>query len=176
MFAFSFANNAESKILIILKNGSEIETESVLFRGNQIIFYKGGNEIGLDISGVEAITSPEPEQNIPKRSYSQPAKQKQSTATSRKTSKPGTRTTKAEDMIKKHCTEKWPDNYRMQSYCTDQQREAVRKLAKGAPQDIKQEDFQKIRNKCGSKWWGNFRMQSYCEDQQIEAYRKMRGY
>jgi len=57
----SFADITNGEIIIILKNGRTIKTESVTFNNNQIIFYRNKAEIRFNISDVRAITSAEPE-------------------------------------------------------------------------------------------------------------------
>jgi hypothetical protein len=62
----------------------------------------------------------------------------------------------------------------MQSYCVDQEREAVATLeASTPPLGMVGEDFLKIRDHCATKWPDNYHMRVYCENQQVEGWQKM---
>jgi hypothetical protein len=60
---------AGDKIIIELRNKTKITTESVLFEGNQLIFYKKGNKIGVDITDVRAITAEVEDENVLQTGY-----------------------------------------------------------------------------------------------------------
>lgn len=69
------------------------------------------------------------------------------------------------------CQKDWPADFRMQSYCLDQQREAVTALQRRTMASPEQ---QTIRGKCAKDWPADFRMRDYCETQQLEALAKLR--
>jgi len=77
------------------------------------------------------------------------------------------------DIIKTNCYEKWPNNYRMQKYCTDREIAALKKLKNGCPSDIPGSVFNKIRNNCVREWPDNYRMRVYCEKQELKAWRQL---
>jgi len=80
----------------------------------------------------------------------------------------------AEAIIRTHCAQEWPDDFRMRAYCEEQQREGLKQLRKGRPSDISEIDFKTVRTKCAQEWQTDFRMRAYCEEQQFEAIRKLR--
>jgi hypothetical protein len=75
----------------------------------------------------------------------------------------------AEPMIRTHCAQEWPDDFRMRKHCEDQQKTGLRALrarqATGTLADI--------RSKCATEWPDDFRMRDYCEKQQIEALQEL---
>ena len=82
--------------------------------------------------------------------------------------------------IRTFCEEKWATDYRMVSYCIEQQTKAVTKLrAIMRPfEDISPEEAIKLPQAqmfgtCSEKWGSNFRMILYCYEQQEAAYRKL---
>lgn len=77
------------------------------------------------------------------------------------------------DIIKNNCQKEWPNDYRMQKFCIDQQKDALQKLRAGRPSDIPKDVFKKIRNKCSRKWKNDFRMVLFCEIQEFEAWRQL---
>ena len=78
-------------------------------------------------------------------------------------------------IIKRFCTAQWPNDFRMQEYCENQQSDAViNTLSKGAPSDVPNGTFQTIRSQCVQQWADDFRMREYCENQQIQSYRRLR--
>ncbi|MDY6791548.1 MAG: hypothetical protein SWH54_09790 [Thermodesulfobacteriota bacterium] len=77
------------------------------------------------------------------------------------------------DIIKNNCQKEWPNDYRMQKFCIDQQKDALKKLRAGRPADIPKDIFIKIRNKCSRKWKNDFRMVLFCERQECEAWRQL---
>lgn len=80
----------------------------------------------------------------------------------------------ANDVIRKHCKTKWPDDFRMRAYCEQQQKEAVEKLKAGKPKDIRQEEYAVVQKKCAAKWPEDYRMRHYCEEQQFEGVRELK--
>lgn len=79
----------------------------------------------------------------------------------------------ADDIIEQHCGRQWPDDFSMQAYCLDQQRQAVVKLREGGPVDIPDEVFNSIRLKCANEWPDDYSMRVYCEEQQVTAFRRV---
>ena len=78
-------------------------------------------------------------------------------------------------VIRKYCKAQWTNDYQMQLYCVNKQKEAVRKLKKGIPSGFPYHVFGKIRSKCGQEWREDYEMREYCEKQQMKAYRSLRG-
>lgn len=79
----------------------------------------------------------------------------------------------AEQVIRQHCEQQWPNDYQMRSYCTNQQREALAILKQGRPHDIPEEVFAEVRNKCTADWPNDYAMRQYCEKQQFDSYREL---
>jgi hypothetical protein len=80
----------------------------------------------------------------------------------------------SEHVIQAHCEEQWPEDFSMRAYCIRQQREAVRALKRGGPEDIPGETFGRIRTACATQWANDYSMRVYCEKQQVEAYREIK--
>ena len=79
----------------------------------------------------------------------------------------------AEEIIREHCEQEWPEDFQMRAYCIDEQEKALESLRHGAPKDLPAEVFARIRRKCAAEWTTDFNMQHYCEQEQLEAYRKL---
>ena len=73
-------------------------------------------------------------------------------------------------IIEQKCAAEWPNDFRMRSYCQDQQRQGVAALSQGRPQAVSQDAYAIIRGKCAQEWPQDFKMRSYCESQQYEGY------
>jgi len=71
--------------------------------------------------------------------------------------------------IRSKCANKWPNDFRMQQYCREQQTEAFYTLRSRRMTGT----LARIREECARKWPDDFRMRNYCEEQQIEAYRNL---
>jgi hypothetical protein len=80
----------------------------------------------------------------------------------------------ADKVIKKNCEKEWPDDFHMQGYCIDKQRNGVKVLQKGKPTDIPQKQFESIRKKAALEWPDDFHMRAYEEEKQFKALRKLR--
>ncbi len=65
----------------------------------------------------------------------------------KRTSASGDDYSDAEQVIRRHCKQAYPDDYNMRNFCTKQQREALVVLKQGRPRDIPEEEFAQIRNK-----------------------------
>lgn len=72
-------------------------------------------------------------------------------------------------MIRSHCADEWPDDFRMRKYCEDQQYEGLRALRAREMTG----PLAKIRSKCASEWPDDFKMREYCEKQQLKALREL---
>jgi len=72
-------------------------------------------------------------------------------------------------MIRSHCAQEWPDDFKMRKYCEDQQYKGLRALRKRQMTGA----LAKIRSKCATEWPGDFKMRDYCEKQQLEAFREL---
>ncbi len=91
---------------------------------------------------------------------------------------PAAAATQAEEsVLQPYCKEKWPDNYEMQSFCIDQQRDAVKALSRrnASTESVPPDVFTRVRTYCVSKWPRNYEMRDFCEGQQLEAYHKLQG-
>lgn len=81
----------------------------------------------------------------------------------------------ANQTIEQKCAEEWPNDFRMRSYCQEQQREGIAALGRGRPASVSQEAFVIIRGKCAEEWPRDFKMRAYCESQQYEGYHALQG-
>jgi len=79
-------------------------------------------------------------------------------------------------LLKRHCDEKWPGNFRMQRYCIDRQEDAIKHLIKLFEKHGTRPIYIQIHDLCEAKWRFsstqddvNWRMMAYCIDRQIEA-------
>jgi hypothetical protein len=68
--------------------------------------------------------------------------------------------------IEARCASRWKANPEMQTYCRDQQREALAALQQRSMTTTEQ---QTIRLKCRADWPDDFHMQKYCEDERLKA-------
>jgi hypothetical protein len=82
-------------------------------------------------------------------------------------------TDNSEEILRRHCEQKWPDNFPMQAHCRKQEREAFAELQALQAKDVPGGIFNEIRRSCASKWPDNFTMRLHCERQQLEAYREI---
>lgn len=81
----------------------------------------------------------------------------------------------AAQTIEQKCAEEWPNDFRMRSYCQDQQREGVAALSQGRPASVTQDAFGIIRGKCADEWPRDFKMRAYCETQQYDGYHALQA-
>lgn len=79
----------------------------------------------------------------------------------------------AEEIAKRACESRWPDDFRMRQHCTDQQRSAHRALTREPPSDVPIDVFVQIRQMCQSRWPDDFRMRLHCENQQLQSWRDL---
>ena len=81
----------------------------------------------------------------------------------------------AEQVIRRHCKNAYPDDYSMRNFCTKQQRKALVVLKQGRPRDIPEDVFVQVRNKCAAEYPEDHTMRQYCEKQQFDSYRELEG-
>ena len=81
----------------------------------------------------------------------------------------------SEKIIKEQAKKEWPDDYSMQVYYIEKQREAVKGLKNITPPDLTEAEFTSIRKKAQIEWPLDFEMQLHSEQEQIESLRKLRG-
>jgi hypothetical protein len=90
------------------------------------------------------------------------------------TSTPSQTTGATDQTIKAHCVSEWPEDFQMRAWCEDQQREGLRALAIGKPDDITQEDFAIVQDHCTKEWPDDFQMRAWCEVQQLKGIRELK--
>ena len=73
-------------------------------------------------------------------------------------------------IIEQKCANEWPNDFRMKSYCQEQQRQGVAALGQGRPEAVSQDAFVIIRGKCAQEWPTDFKMRAYCQSQQYNGY------
>ena len=81
----------------------------------------------------------------------------------------------SDDKIKNYCKNYWPDDYSMQVSCISEQRDAVKILEKGRPNDISENDFILIRKKAAEDWPDDYTMRVSQEKEQFDASRKLKN-
>jgi len=68
--------------------------------------------------------------------------------------------------IRSKCANKWPNDFRMQQYCREQQTEAFYTLRSRRMTGT----LARIREECARKWPDDFRMRNYCEEQRYVKF------
>lgn len=81
----------------------------------------------------------------------------------------------AEQVIRQHCKNTYPDDYTMRNFCTKEQRQALAALKEGRPRDIPEGVFVQVRNKCAADYPEDYAMRQYCEKEQFDSYRELEG-
>ena len=81
----------------------------------------------------------------------------------------------ADEIIKKQSEIEWSDNYEMRVDYIEKQREAVKKLQIGRPDDLTDGEFDRIRARAKKEWPLNFVMRLDEEERQIESLRKLKN-
>lgn len=81
----------------------------------------------------------------------------------------------SESIIKQKSLNEYPDDYEMQLYIIENQREAVKKLMLGKPDDLTEKEFSLIREKAKIDYPLDFEMRLYIEESQIESLRKLKS-
>lgn len=81
----------------------------------------------------------------------------------------------ADEIIKKQSEIEWSENYEMRVNHIEEQREAVKKLQIGKPDDLTDEEFNRIRTRAKNEWPLNFIMRLDEEERQIASLRKLKN-
>lgn len=81
----------------------------------------------------------------------------------------------ASQIVSEKCSQEWPNDYRMQNHCREQQEKGIATLNMGAPSGIDEGPFRIIRGKCAEEWPRDFRMRAHCENQQFDGYRALQS-
>lgn len=67
---------------------------------------------------------------------------------------------KTESIIKNMCGSRWPTDQRMQSYCENEQWQALDELKRASPGlgtfDLNGQEFETVRKHCGLRWEPDF--------------------
>lgn len=71
------------------------------------------------------------------------------------------------------CKNEWPDDFRMRSYCQEQQKKGYDNLLRSVPSGLTEEVYNTIKVLCKGEWPKDFRMRAYCEEQQIKGYNNL---
>ncbi|TGD80757.1 hypothetical protein [Hymenobacter wooponensis] len=80
----------------------------------------------------------------------------------------------ANEQIKEHCKQEWPDDFHMRAHCIAEQSKALLILQQGRPSDIEEDDFVTIRKKAARDWPSDFHMRAHQEKEQFEALRRLK--
>lgn len=80
-----------------------------------------------------------------------------------------------ESIIKEQSLIEWPDDYGMQVDHIQRQREAVQKLKKGKPQDLTNEEYERIIFRANNEWPLDYEMRVDEIERQIESLRKLKS-
>ncbi len=81
--------------------------------------------------------------------------------------------TSTSQMIKDFCEVEWPDDFKMQLHCMEQQEDAVKKLETIDVQNIPEAVVKLIFDKSINDWPRDFHMQLHSRLEQIDAYKKL---
>jgi len=79
-----------------------------------------------------------------------------------------------ESIIKIQSEIEWPDDYEMRLHYIENQRAAVDRLKKGKPDDLTDQEFERIRLRAEKEWPLDFEMRLHEEEKQIESLRKLK--
>lgn len=78
------------------------------------------------------------------------------------------------DAVKRHCADKWGNDYRMQMHCREQQGNAAKELNQFMDHHPEGTEERRIINRCANKWresdFIDYRMTVHCTKQQMNAY------
>ncbi len=82
-----------------------------------------------------------------------------------------------ESQLQHHCENEWPNDYNMQRFCINQQRQAVDALKMRNPYStgVPVQVLWGIRTKCRHDWTNDYNMRDFCEKQQFGAYHEIHG-
>lgn len=81
--------------------------------------------------------------------------------------------TNPDEIIAIKCSRDWPNDFRMQAYCKEQQAAALRTLNRPLP-TASPETSATIRLKCEKDWPDDYRMRAYCEQRQLNGAAEIR--
>ncbi len=80
--------------------------------------------------------------------------------------------------VKTNCAAKWPDDYKMQKHCREEQFDALDSIAQYSEQYPSDTEESKILNRCLGKWGTtpgkeDYKMAMHCTKEQLEAYQEL---
>lgn len=103
-------------------------------------------------------------------SMATPTVQVAETTTSAPAPTPSAATENVEEVIKTKCAAQWPEDFRMQAHCIEQQQQAARLLTNTSdlPTAVSTPSTG-VRTKCAADWPDDFRMRAHCEQQQMKG-------
>lgn len=81
----------------------------------------------------------------------------------------------SDEIIKRRAAEEWPNDFEMQVYHIEKNRNAVESLKQHNPIDIDKEQFRKIRENARVDWKDDFEMQLDYEQRQVESLRRLKN-
>jgi hypothetical protein len=80
-----------------------------------------------------------------------------------------------DEVIKQQCAQKWPDDFKMQAHCVEQQRKGLESLSGPVDPHLSPEEHSTLRIHCEKQWPDDFKMRAYCEEQQISGLRELQS-
>ena len=80
----------------------------------------------------------------------------------------------AEKIIKIQSEIQWPDDYEMRLHYIKTQQQAVHNLKRDKPEDLTEQEFQRIRIRAKNDWPQDFEMRFHTEETQIESLRQLK--
>jgi hypothetical protein len=80
----------------------------------------------------------------------------------------------AEKVIKIQSEIQWPEDYEMRLHFIESQQSAIKKLKRGKPDDLTDQEFQRIRIRAKNDWPLDFEMRLHTEETQIDSLRKLK--
>ena len=85
----------------------------------------------------------------------------------------GAPSTSTDQTIRLRCEREWPTDFRMRTYCEQQQERAKRLIEARTPSSmgLTIADFENIRRSCRSEWMDDYKMRDSCERRQAELWR-----
>jgi hypothetical protein len=128
-----------------------------IINGQLVLVLDSGTELRLSPADVDRVLT-----GLANESHSNSSGNKETLASPSRPS-PGV---ESNATIEARCASRWKANPEMQTYCRDQQREALAALQQRSMTTTEQ---QTIRLKCRADWPDDFHMQKYCEDERLKA-------
>jgi hypothetical protein len=80
----------------------------------------------------------------------------------------------AEKIIKIQSEIQWPDDYEMRLHYIKTQQQALHNLKRDKPEDLTEQEFQRIRIRAKNDWPQDFEMRFHTEETQIESLRQLK--